>query len=106
MPVKQRFSMGCYVENAQGTLRRAEIDLLPDIKKAAEAANAYKEGVKGAKPLSNLTWALNSHDGIHSIEYAKEVYKRLAAADKRGPEAVRRALEEMGRLLSEGKKFW
>jgi hypothetical protein len=59
------------------------------------------------EPLYNLTWAMNGYKGIHSEAYARAVYERLLAAEAEGgPEAVKDALAEMGKILSQGGTFW
>ena len=86
-----------YVEAAQAILAERQ-NAIPLLATKAEAA--------AASDTSNLCYAINNRDGIHSLAYVKEVYLRLEAANADGPVAVRKALAEMKRLFEKGVSFW
>jgi hypothetical protein len=85
-----------YIGQAQAILKEANIPLL------ADAANAAKDDPN----LRNLCFAINGHDGIHTLDYAKAVYEKLAAAAKEGPAKVAEALAEMQRIIENNGNFW
>jgi len=102
-----------YTQRAQKLLRKYGIEVL-DTKSSINAAKAAQGGA--VDNFSNMTYALNGPHGIHSTEYQKAVFNKLAKAanaaiaDGGGEAAVKAALKselrDMETIFLQGGTFW
>ena len=93
-----------FVRDAKALLTEYHIPLL-----------ATKAEATGAEDISNLCYAINGRDGIHSQAYAEAVWTWLdrvstAALRRSGPAAataaVQKALSQMAEIMQDGRTFW
>jgi hypothetical protein len=100
---------------------------IPFIKKSQEILETYDVKLLGkiddlekakTDEIHNLCYAINGFKGIHSLEYVKEVNKRLedavkVATNRAGKvnkeiatENIKSALKDMKKSLENGEAFW
>ena len=98
-----------YIKNSQAILEKYDVKLLGKIEDVEKASK---------DEIHNLCYAINGYKGIHSLEYVKEVDRRLRkavsdATNKQGKvnkdlatQNIVKALGEMKKTLEEGGAFW
>jgi len=97
-----------YIKSSQAILEKFDVKLLGKIEDLEKAKS---------DEIHNLCYAINGYKGIHSLEYVKEVDRRLTeavkAATRNGKvnkelatQKIIEALGEMKKVLGEGKAFW
>ena len=97
-----------YIKNSQAILEKYDVKLLGKIEDVEKASK---------DEIHNLCYAINGYKGIHSLEYVKEVDRRLNAAVKLATrngqvnkelatQNIIKALGDMKKLLEQGKPFW
>jgi hypothetical protein len=97
-----------YIKNSQAILEKYDVKLLGKIEDVEKASK---------DEIHNLCYAINGYKGIHSLEYVKEVDRRLNMAVKDATrqgvvnkelatQKIIEALAEMKKSLEKGDAFW
>ena len=98
-----------YIKNSQAILEKYDVKLLGKIEDVEKASK---------DEIHNLCYAINGYKGIHSLEYVKEVDRRLNDAVKKATngkgvvnneiakQKIIEALTAMKNSLEKGKPFW